>query len=368
MSDIQTEVGNEGQQTKVADVSDEASLNEFPHPFVSIIVPVRNEAAFIGRTIAELLDQNYDPKGFEILVADGQSTDDTRDVVRKWQLLHANVRLLDNPRRWSSAGRNVAVRAARGDILVVVDGHCQINRPTYLRDLVDAFERSGAGCVGRPQPLDVTGATPVQRAIAAARSSRLGHHPDSFIYEAHEQFVKPQSVAIAYRREVFDRVGLFDENFDACEDVEFNHRVDRAGIRCFFTDRVRVHYHPRGTLAGLFRQMVRYGRGRARLLRKHPDTFTLTGFVPALFVAGLIFGPLLSLCSGWLALTFGAAVSVYLLAVVLTSLGILIRGRDLQAFPWLPAVFAAVHVGAGTGQLLDLFSRRTIRPPSLTGA
>src|SRR5262249_16530671 len=143
---------------------------------------------------------------------------------------------------------------------------------------------------GRPQPLEVAGATPVQRAIAAARSSRLGHHPDSFIYSAAERFVPPQSVAVAYRRSVFETVGLFDERFDACEDVEFTPRVARAGLKCFFPPLAKVHYHPRGSLPGLFRQMVRYGRGRVRLLRKHPETFRLPGFLPALFLAGVAAG------------------------------------------------------------------------------
>src|SRR5204863_2792068 len=101
--------------------------------------------------------------------------------------------------------------------------------------------------------LDVRGATRLQRAIAAARASRLGHQPDSHIYSAAEGFVPPQSVAVAYRRSVFERVGLFDENFDACEDVELNHRVARAGLRCYFTPRVAVHYYPRSSLTCMFR-------------------------------------------------------------------------------------------------------------------
>ena len=131
----------------------------------------------------------------------------------------------------------------------------------------------------------------MQRAIAAARASRLGHHPASHIYSDREGFVPPHSVAVAYRRGVFDTVGLFDERFDACEDVEFNHRVARAGLKCWFTPRVQVHYYPRASLVGLFRQMVRYGRGRIRLLRKHPETFSLPGFVPAAFLAGVVLGP-----------------------------------------------------------------------------
>src|SRR5262249_36762545 len=163
-------------------------------------------------------------------------------------------------------GRNQAICAARGDILVLVDGHCQLANHGYLRDIADAFARSDADCLGRPQSLEVFGATTLQHAIAAARSSRLGHHPASFIYSGVERFVPPQSVAVAYRRSVFETVGLFDETFDACEDVEFNHRVAQAGLSCFFTPRIGVRYYPRASLAGLFRQMARYGRGRVRLL------------------------------------------------------------------------------------------------------
>jgi succinoglycan biosynthesis protein ExoA len=337
-------------------------------PFLSIIVPVRNEAAFIGATLESLLAQDYDPERFEVLVADGRSTDATREIVRAMRERHPNLRLLDNPRCLSSGGRNVGVRAARGDIVAVVDGHCELDNPCYLRELAHAFARSGADCVGRPQPLDVSQATALQKAIAAARSSRLGHHPDSHIYSASEGFVRPQSVAIAYRRSVFQAVGMFDESFDACEDVEFNHRLDRAGIRCFFTPKVGIRYVPRSSLRGLFGQMVRYGRGRMRLARKHPDTFTLPGFAPALLLAGLLVGPGLSLLAPWLGLAYAAGLAIYAATVLLVSLAISVRTRSLRSLPWLPLVFVTIHCGAGAGmlkesfaagQLLCLFRRRT---------
>jgi polysaccharide deacetylase family protein (PEP-CTERM system associated) len=230
-----------------------------------------------------------------------------------------------------------------------VDAHCDLENGSYLRDLAEAFDHSGADCVGRPQPLDVAAATPLQRAVAAARASRLGHNPSSYIYADTAQFVRPQSVAVAYRREVFAVAGLFDETFDACEDVEFNHRVERAGLRCFFTPKVRVRYYPRSTLAGLFQQLQRYGRGRVRLLRKHPDTFSVACFVPALFLLGLIAGGLLSICNTWLAMVYAGVLSLYAATVGLTSVTIALRARDVRSLPWLPLVFATIHVGAGTG-------------------
>src|SRR5437764_10652637 len=116
-------------------------------PFVSVIVPVRNEAGFIAATLSQLFAQDYPAERFEILVADGGSTDDTRAVVSRLAERHKNLRLLDNPRTLSSAGRNVAARAARGDIVLLIDGHCEIDNVRYLANLADAFTTSGADCV-----------------------------------------------------------------------------------------------------------------------------------------------------------------------------------------------------------------------------
>jgi GT2 family glycosyltransferase len=347
-----------------------AALPAPPAPTISVIVPVRNEAAFIRRTLTQLLAQDYPTDAFEVLVVDGESTDGTADIVREMQAGHANLRLLANPRRLSSAARNVGVRSARGDILLVVDGHCDVDDPHHLAEVARAFRRWGADCLGRPQPLEVEGATPLQRALAVARSSWLGHHPASFIYSDAERFVPPQSVAVAYRRHVFERVGYFDEQFDACEDVEFNHRVAQSGLSCFFTPRIRVRYHPRGTLGGLFRQMVRYGRGRVRLLRKHRATFSVPSVVPALFVAGLVAGPAAACLSPWLAAAFAAALAAYALLVLVGSLHALAGARRLSLLPWLLVVFPAIHLGTGYGALREMLRGRGRRggasavPPS----
>lgn len=331
-------------------------------PFISVIVPVRNEERYLRGTLEQLLGQSYDPDRFQVIVADGRSTDGTRAVVREMQQRHPRLLLLDNPRGWSSAGRNAAITAACGDLIVLVDGHCQVDSPFYLREIASAFARSGAACVGRPQPLDVSGATPLQLAVALARASRLGHHPASHIYSDGEGLVPPQSVAVAYRREVFEEVGLFDEAFDACEDVELNHRLARAGVQCFLTPRVKVRYHPRGTLPGLFRQMLRYGRGRARLLRKHPDTFSAGSLLPALFLAGLLAGPLLAWLLPLLWLVYLPAVGLYAALVLGFSVALAARGRRLHLLPWLPPVFLAIHLGAGAGLLRELMGGASLPP------
>jgi succinoglycan biosynthesis protein ExoA len=320
---------------------------------ISVIVPIRNEARFIERTLTQLVAQDYDPQRFEILVVDGQSTDGTPDIVGKFVERYQNVCLFDNPRRLSSAARNVAIGHSRGDVVVVVDGHCELDGQ-YLSRLADAFLRSGADCIGRPQPLDISGANVLQRAIAAARYSRLGHHPDSFIYSSEEGFVPAKSVAVAYRRSVFDTVGYFDETFDACEDVELNHRIDHARLRCFFTPQVAVRYAPRATLGGLFRQLVRYGRGRVRLVRKHPETLSFGMLPPSLLVAGLVVGFPLSFTAVWLAAIYVVAVALYTTVVLAASASLALRLRCLRLLLALPMVFLTIHVSSGIGMLLEL--------------
>ncbi|MBY0233053.1 MAG: glycosyltransferase family 2 protein [Gemmataceae bacterium] len=325
-------------------------------PFVSVLVPVRNEERFIEATLCQLLEQDYPAGRFEILVADGRSDDATREIVRRIAAEHPEVRLIDNPGRLSSAGRNAAARAARGDLLVLIDGHCEVRNPSYLSQLADAFERSGADTIGRPQPLDVPSASMLQRAIAAGRESRFGHHPASSIWAGQDGFVPPQSVAVAYRREVFDRIGWFDESFDACEDYEFNTRCARAGMTCWLSTAATVRYHPRPSLAGLCRQMERYGRGRVRLLRKHPASFSAAVFLPALFLAGLLLGPLLAVFLPVLWWAYVGCVAAYAACSLAFSAAVAMSHRSLWMLPVLPAVFAAVHLGAGVGVLKELIS------------
>lgn len=321
---------------------------------VTVVVPVRNEEAFIARTLDQLLEQEIEDLGLEIFVVDGQSTDRTSEIVQEYANREPVIQLFDNPKRLSSAARNIAIDNMSGDYLVVIDGHCEIPSRTYFVDLVAAFAASGADSLGRPQPLDIRSATPVQRAIAAARASRLGHHPESFIYSDEPQFVPAKSVAVAYRRKVFEQVGRFDEAFDAHEDGEFNYRCDQAGLKCYFTPKLAVKYFPRSSLSGLFKQMVRYGRGRVRVARKHPETWGWGFLIPALLVLYLVVGGILASLFSPVALLYLMGLGVYVVALAAAGLGSAIANHDAGLLFRVPVVLATVHLGAGWGSLVEL--------------
>lgn len=344
--------------------TDAVELAENVTPLViSVVVPVRNEKKFIARTLNELLQQDYPAEAFEIIVVDGESTDGTQAVAERFVARHSNVHLLSNPKKWSSAARNVGTDAAQGDVVVIVDGHCQFLDDQYLRNVETAFRRNDIDCLGRPQPLDVTDGSPFQQAIAIARASCLGHHPNSFIYSEQEQTVPAQSVAVAYRKSVFEIVGRFDEDFDACEDVEFNHRVDKAGLNCLLAPSIQLRYYPRSSLCRLFRQMARYGRGRVRLLRKHTDTLSVKSLVPAMFLFFLLVGVLVSSLIPPFRLAYLGVVGLYVSIIFGFSVVSAARGKQFRLVWLLPLIFATVHFGAGYGSLQEwIFGRSKMAP------
>ncbi len=323
---------------------------------ISVVIPVRNEEPHLAAVLDSLLNQDYPAERREILVIDGQSTDQTREVAEAYAKRHDNVRLYSNPRFLSSAARNIGIRESRGGIILIVDGHCLIDNRDMLTHVDQAMRKPGVFALGRPQPLFLDNANQTQRAIAMARNSRVGHHPDSFIYSDQPQIVPAISTAVAYRREVFDRIGLFDEHFDACEDCELNYRFDQTEMSCYFTPDIAIRYKPRRSISGLFRQMFRYGRGRVRLAKKHPKSFSWKMFLPALLILGIVFGGVLACFSPMLAIAYASVLALYALILAGETIRLCVINRFPQGLLLFPPIFLAIHFGAGFGELLELLT------------
>ena len=346
-----------GSQEKDERETVSALRNTRQLPFISVVVPVRNEEAHLGVVLEDLLRQDYPRHRYEILVVDGGSTDRTAAVIDRHALRSPErVRALPNSHRWSSAGRNVGVRGSRGEIVVFVDGHCRIPSRTLLADTARLFEETGADALARPQPLTMSGNTPFQEVVAHVRATALGHGQGSTIYASdREGFVNPTSSGASYRRSVFGRVGTYDESFDACEDVEFNFRVWKGGLRSFFSPELAVYYQPRASLRKLFAQLVRYGRGRFALVRKHRDALSFSQLVPAGFVAWLVAGGLGAIQSFILREALLATVVIYM-ALVLGFSAVLAIRHGWRHFFVAPCVFVTIHVALGTGAWLEFGS------------
>lgn len=318
-------------------------------PFVSVVVPIRNEEGYILGCLESLAGQDYPRACFEVIVVDGLSTDGThREIEQSRVSFGLPDMLLRNERRTTSAARNLGVEAARGEVIVFVDGHTRID-PTFLSAGAQALLSSGADCVGGP--IRTEGRGRVGSAVALAMSSPFGVGDATFRYSRNEQWTDTVAFG-AYKREVFERLGAFAD-VDRGEDDEFNYRLRSNGGRILLTPAIGSVYYCRDSLRGLWRQYWGYGLAKASVLSMHPERLRLRHVVPSALVLTLAGGSLLTLVErrfGWLvALTGGCYGAANLLASLRLS-----SSAGAKGARYLPACFATMHFAAGTGMLAGL--------------
>jgi glycosyltransferase involved in cell wall biosynthesis len=331
-------------------------------PLVTIIMPVRNEAAYIERSLGAALGQDYPAGRLEILVVDGMSTDGTREYVRSRQANDPRLRLIDNERRIVAPGLNLGVRQARGDIVVRVDGHCEI-APDYVRRCVAHLLADGIEAVGGP--IETVGETEEARAIALAMSSWFGVGGSAFRTVKDRPLLVETVAFPAYTRDTLARLGPFDEELVRNQDDEYNYRLLKSGGRILLSPDIRSRYYSRGGLRSLWRQYYQYGFWKVRVMRKHPRQMRPRQFVPPAFVGALIGASALGLLFRPLWWALGLALVVYALADVAASAA-LGRAGGWRYAPRLLVIHPILHLSYGLGFLAGLarFAGRAKTPPA----
>ena len=321
-------------------------------PLITVVMPVRNEGGFIERSLGSVLAQDYPGDRLEVIVADGMSTDTTREVIGRLAGSRADVRLVDNPRQIVATGLNLALREARGDVIVRVDGHTII-APDYVRNCVRALTSTDAENVGgRMTPVGQSG---FGQAVAAATCSRFGVGGARFHYSTIREWVDTVYLG-AWRRDLFSRVGNFDEEMVRNQDDEFNYRLRAHGGTILLDPAIKSEYYNRSTPWSLWKQYFQYGFWKVRVLQKHPRQMQPRQFIPGLFVLTLILLllaiPIVSLSKF---LILGSALA-YLIANLSASVLTAIKsGCSLSVLPFVPVAFAIVHFAYGCGFLLGVF-------------
>src|SRR4051812_30145681 len=251
-------------------------------PRVTIGMPAYNEEHYIEACIASVQAQDYPRNLIEILVADGRSTDQTRDILARLAAADPRIRVIDNPARLQAAGLGLLVKQATGDVFVRMDVHCEY-APDYVRKCVETLERTGADNVGGAQRAKARSF--FQRALCAALTSPLGVGGARDRSAEAEGFVDTVFLG-AFRRRVFETVGIWDPGAITNEDAELNQRILDSGGQIYLSRDIVVHYFPRDSFQALAKQYYKYGRGRARTLLKRGSSPTLRPVVPSAMVPG----------------------------------------------------------------------------------
>lgn len=319
-------------------------------PRISVVAAVRNEADFIEPCLRSVLANDYPPDRFEVIVVDGRSTDGTRAIVERLAAEDPRVKLLDNPRGIVACGVNLGIAAGTGEIITWIGGHAEL-APDFLRQAAATLRRHPeCWCVGGR--IETVSEGWVGRSIAAAMSSPVGVGNAMFRLGGYEGYVDTVAFA-SYRKWIFEKIGLFDEELVRNQDDEFNARIINAGGRIYMNPAIRTRYYARSRLGKLARQYYQYGFWRIRTIQKLGRPATLRQVAPLVFVLIwllLIAGTLAWRPVGWALAGFAGA---YLLGLLAGALDVARKSGWREAL-LAPLVFMILHFGYGLGSLKGL--------------
>lgn len=326
---------------------------------LSVICPIYNEESRIEECIQSILAQDYPKENLEVLFVDGQSTDRTREIVASYMQDYPFIQLLDNPKRIAPAALNIGILDSSGDIIIRLDAHAKYP-DNYFSVLVNKLNETKAENVGGVCDTLPAKDTSVCRAIAHAMSSPFGMGNSYFrIGSSHEMWVDTVPFG-CFRREIFDRIGLFDEELVRNQDDEFNGRILRHGGRILLLPQVVVEYFARDSLTKTAKMFFQYGLFKPLVNHKLHKPTTLRQFIPPLFFAGLIAGGLLSVFSKTVMWIVVSVLVLYVLCCFAFGRN---RERVWPDILWMPFTYATIHLSYGCGYwvgILKMISHRKI--------
>jgi len=318
-------------------------------------MPCLNEIAFLGRCLDSILAGSYPRDRMEVIVADGMSSDGTRELLAAYMARDARVRMLDNPARITPVALNLAIAAARGEILARVDAHAWI-APDYLVRCVHYLQSTDAASVGGTMLVVPQSGGPFAAAIAIALRHPFG------VGNAHYRFggTEPRWVDTVqggcWRRDVFDRIGLFNEELPRSQDMEFNRRLRAAGGKILLAPEIRYHYFARTGFRAFLRH--NFWNGQWAVL---PFLYSRGIPVSARHLVPLGFA--LAVAAGWIALPW-SPVPLALVAVPYAAANLIAsarvasvawKARKPALFALLPIAFLSLHLSYGAGSVAGLF-------------
>lgn len=318
-------------------------------PSVSVVIPCRNEEKTIHLVLDAIRAQSYPIELLQVVIADGLSEDRTRQEIAAFTNAHPDLDLLvvDNPKRIIPAGLNLAIKASKGDIIVRMDAH-SIPNPDYIARCVDALEKGIAQNIGGVWDIQAGTDSWIARSIAEAAGNPLA------VGDAHYRFTDKADYVDtvpygAYKRELFEQVGFFDETLLANEDYELNTRVIQSGGKIWLDPQIRCVYYARPNLRALSKQYFGYGYWKFQMLKRYPETLRWRQALPPAFLLGLAGTLLVGIFWKPSLYLFAGVLGLYLLILLINSIHITIKKRDILMLIGIPLAILTMHFSWGAG-------------------
>lgn len=316
--------------------------------FISVIIPVYNEEKYIDDCVRSMLTQDYPKDHMEWFFVDGMSTDKTRDILANYQaqypdLIH--VRL--NEKKTVPYAMNIGIREAKGKYIIRLDAHAEY-ASDYFTKCVEVLERTGADNVGGV--METKARTEIGQSIAKMLSSKFGVGDSQFRTNGKDGYVDTVPFG-AFRREIFDKVGLYDERLTRNQDSELNYRIIHNGGKIYLSNEINLAYYCRDSVKGIVKMGVMNGKWNIITSKLCPGSMRLRHFVPCMFVLSLIGLPLFGLLWSGFWWLFALEMVAYLsLDVFFSAKG----SENKKEFLRLLYLFPVFHITYGWGSLLGI--------------
>ena len=322
-------------------------------PTVSIVIPCRNEEAFISTCLESILKNDYDHSKLEVLVVDGMSEDSTASIVKDYAQQHPFIKFLQNPRRITPAALNAGIKVAQGDIIIRMDVHASYAKD-YIYKCVRNLLNHGADNVGGIWITLPREDTLIGNAIALALSHVFGAGNAYFRTGSKTPRWVDTVPFFCCRKQIFDKVGLFDENLARSQDMDFNRRLKRAGGKILLVPEIVSYYYARSTLATFSKHNFVDGFWTVYPLKYGKRIFNWRHLVPLAFVASVTGSAFLSIFFPFFLLMAIGILSSYFLVSIAVSIQLAIKHNHPMYMLALPMAFMARHIPYGLGSFYGL--------------
>ncbi len=324
------------------------------NPMISIVIPCLNEEKTITFLLEAILSQTIDVKLIEVLIADGLSTDKTRERIKGFSSQHPelDVTILDNEKRVIPYGLNKAIRAARGEIILRMDAHA-IPASDYVALSVAALSEGRGNNVGGVIDIHPGNATYIARAIAIATAHPLGVGDAMYRWATKAGYADTVAFGCYYKTTV-EKVGFYNETLKANEDYEFNARLRGLGMKIWVDPAIRAVYYSRSTLKALSKQYFSYGYWKVKMLRMFPKTLRWRQALPPLFVLGNLMLLLVSIFWFQAIWIFTAVMVMYIFILAAGSVKPAIKQKKAALILGVPLAIMTMHFSWGSGFIVSL--------------
>jgi glycosyltransferase involved in cell wall biosynthesis len=322
---------------------------------ISLVCPIYNEEKYIDVFLKSIIKQDYPKKEMEVLLVDGMSTDNTRNIISKYLKKYPLIHLLDNPQRTSSYAMNIGIKAAQGEYIIRMDAHADYPL-NYLKLLVhysktlENAQNVGGVCITLP-----CNKTNEALAISEVLSSPFGMG-NSYFRTGTDQIKQVDTVPFGcFKKTLFDKIGYFDTELIRNQDDEFNGRIIRNGGNIYLIPDIRIKYFARDKVAKIRKMFYQYGLYKPLVNKKLGAPATIRQFFPLLFLLGLVIGGIISIFLFWARYIYLFVISLYLLIGLILGGMVAIRSDKPTLILWMPYVFLSVHLSYGWGYLCGLY-------------